>query len=164
MGIRRQLGARAPIDERGLLRAETYGFARDVDRRVAAADDHHTAADRGRTPGLERLDERQRVPDARKVVTGQLDLRVRSHADAEEDRIGRVDERLDRTLSLDRGPEVELDSEASEELGLRGKRVAHLPVRRDRIADETAHFLALVEDGHAIPARSELAGAGETGG
>src|SRR4051794_38314955 len=59
----RHLGARAPVEQRHGVGAETDRLARDVDGRVAAADDRDRRADVERMAGLDRLDERERLPD-----------------------------------------------------------------------------------------------------
>ena len=72
-------------------------------------------------------------------------------------------DRLELLAARDPRAEPKLDSELLERARLVGKRVANLPIRGDRVADEPADLLALVEDGDRVAARGELACAGEAG-
>ena len=55
-------------------------------------------------------------------------------------------------------------AERADECGLLRQRMAELAVRRDRVANEAAWLVALVEDRDVVAEGGELAGAGEAGG
>ena len=93
------------------LGAEADGLARDVDRRVAAADDGDVAADLRRRAGLQRLDERQRAPDAVEVVARQERRRVGAHADREHDRVVHAGDR-EQLRAVDPAAEDELGAQS----------------------------------------------------
>ena len=133
----------APVDERHLVGTEPQRLASDVDRRVAAADHDDAASDARRPSGLDRLDERQRVPDAVRVVAGIAKPSWSARARPR----GRPRRRFVSASSccrLDRVPEPKLDAELAERR-LVGKRIAELAVRSDREADEPADLVALVD-------------------
>ena len=104
----------------------------------------------------------QRLPDPGQVVAGVRDLGIRSHPGAEEDGVGLCGDR-GQLVRVDVRAEPELDADACQRLRLFRQRLPHLTVRSDRVADEAADFLALVEDRHVVAERSQLAGADEPG-
>ena len=71
--------------------------------------------------------------------------------------------RFELFAAADSRTEPKLDAELLQRARLVGKRVAHLAIGGDRIADEPAELLALVEDGHGDAPCGELSRTGEAG-
>jgi hypothetical protein len=107
-------------------------------------------------PGLDRLDEGQRLPDARQVVARIPDVGVGAHSDREHDRVGVLDDRGKRLGRVDRDAELERDTELCEHARLRRQRLCLQAVGRDRIAGETAGLAPLVVHGDCVPECREL--------
>jgi len=145
-------------------RAETESFPSDVDRRISAADHRNARADPRPRARLDCLDERERVPDAGELSAGVADIQVCTEPDCEHARVVLRLERAQRAVRLNRVPEHESDAELREHGRLGGQRIAYLPVRRDREADEAADLAARLVDGDVVTEKRELAGACESGG
>ena len=161
--VRRHLGLGAAVENRHVVRAEPQRLAGDVDRRVAPADHDHVAADLRRLSGLDRLDEWEGLPDAPELVARVRNLCVRPQADSEEDGIRVLGGRLELFAAVDSRTEPKLDAELLQRARLVRKRVAHLAIGGDCIADEPAELLALVEDGHRNASCGKLSCTGEAG-
>ena len=94
--------------------------------------------------GLDRLDERQRVPDAVELVAGIADVEVRAEPDREDARVVRSSRALSAHRRVDRVAELETDAEPLEQRRLGRQRIAELAIRSDREAHESADLAARV--------------------
>ena len=117
-----------------MLGAQADRLPRDVDRRVAASDDGHAATDLRRASGLERLDERQRAPDAVEVLPQEPGGGVGTHPDGEDDRVVRRGECV-QLRPVDSSAEDDSRTEPLHEGCLLRQRLVELAVGRDPEAD-----------------------------
>ena len=156
--VRRHLGARAPVDDGDVTRAEPQRLTRDVDRGVAAADDDDAIADLPQLVVLQGLDERERLPDAGEVVARELEWtsspiptprKTASYAESASTQLTAVPSR-NRTPS------------ASSARAPRGAGRARSGTARSRSGRDRRSRPAL-EDGDGVAASRQLAGAGEPG-
>ena len=124
--VRGHLGLGAAVDERHVARAEPR--APRAPRRPPCCRRRSTTTcspTSGGCAGLDRLDERQRLPDARQVVARVADVGVGAHADGEDDRVASTRRtRAPRGASIAHA-ELEPDAELRERARLLRQRVAH---------------------------------------
>ena len=83
-GVRRHVGPVAPVDDQGLVGAQTPRRPRRIHRRIAAAINDHPAAQKRGLARADVMQQRNRVEDPHGVARRNLDMLAHIRADREE--------------------------------------------------------------------------------
>ncbi len=143
--------------------AEAPRHGRDVDRRVAAADDHDALADMAQPPVVERPQERGGGDDVRRLGIGDRQRAAGLRPHAEEDRVEILAQLLERHVGTDAALQSRLDAEIENALDLGVEHFARRAEAGDAVAHHAAEVLALVEDRDLMALECELIGARQPG-
>ena len=155
---------RAVLLARLLDVAEAPRHGGDVDRGVAAADDHHALADMAHAAVVERLQERGRGDDVRRLVARAGQRAAGLGAEAEEHRVELGADLIHGDLGADAAGQPGLHADVEDALDLRIENIARRAKAGNAVAHHAAEFRMLVENGDLVPLAPQLVGADSPAG